>query len=316
MKKIINSIQKVLAKIEGIENRYSATIRQDVVRRAIERGEFLKIKCAYHYTDDYAWDAVNNHGKKDSVSQETMLHEYSILTPSCWVDKKIHTIDGVDCYEISVNFHQNLAYDMYVPVNGENNPEPEAESEPTVEEEILDYSKAEYAISEEKEIDWIEEKKLIHFKELEVLPENLREEILKDIIGNFEWIKMKYLTREEAIDYINKYGIMAECEVNGIHGQKACLKLMGSDVWNNTFNLKYFSHVFQKGEPSQPIMKTIEISFFGSGRNKTWTIREKTLHSNGNTLFDLINAESQEDAVSKSNEIKNTSGIPVQIINL
>ncbi|MED3976077.1 hypothetical protein P4639_22025 [Priestia megaterium] len=105
--KIIKSIEKVLPK-------KSSTIRQDVVRRAIERGEFELIKCAYHLTDDYAWDAVNNFGYDKKVSKEYMLKEYSILTPSCWISGK-KLINGKMCYEISISFHSNLAYDMYVP---------------------------------------------------------------------------------------------------------------------------------------------------------------------------------------------------------
>lgn len=117
MKKIIKSIENTLAKTEAKRGRPSAsTIRQDTVRKVIERGEFLNIKCAYHMTDDYAWDNANDHGFKASVSKETMLREFSILTPSCWVDPKLHEINGKKCYEISISFHSNLAYDMYVPV--------------------------------------------------------------------------------------------------------------------------------------------------------------------------------------------------------
>lgn len=303
MKKIINSIQKALAKIEGKENRYSATVRQDVVRRAIERGEFLKIKCAYHYTDDYAWDAVNNHGKKDSVSKETMLREYSILTPSCWVDKKTHMIDGVECYEVSISFHQNLAYDMYVPLSGEMSIDPE--------EVILNYEAGEYCTTGEKEIDWIEEKKIIRSSDIEKLPKHLADKIIDDIISNFEWIKMKYFNRDEVMKYIDEYGIEARCEVNGIHGQKACLSL--EDVWNNTFDLKYFNHVFTKGEKSHPLMKTIEIDSFGIGAQKTWMVKEKTLHTNGNTLFNITSSSSHEDAIKKAQVMKDISNIPVQI---
>ncbi|HDR8003413.1 hypothetical protein OWP19_23485 [Bacillus cereus] len=116
--KIRQSIEKALTKARekrGVAT--VATVRQDTVRKAIERGEFEKIKCAYSMTDDYAWDAVNNNGWKDNVSQETMAREYSILTPSCWVSPKKFIINGKECYEISISFHSNLAYDMYVPVS-------------------------------------------------------------------------------------------------------------------------------------------------------------------------------------------------------
>jgi hypothetical protein len=115
--KIRKSIESALDKAKEKRGTATvATIRQDVVRKAIERGEFEKIKCAYSYTDDYAWDAVNDHGHKDSVSQETMAWEYRVLTPSCWVSPKLFEINGKQCYEISISFHSNLAYDMYVPI--------------------------------------------------------------------------------------------------------------------------------------------------------------------------------------------------------
>lgn len=117
--KILKSITNALTKAEEKRGVASvATVRQDVVRRAIEREEFELIKCAYHLTDDYAWDAVNNFGHDKNVTKEYMEKEYSILTPSCWVDPKLHEINGVQCYEISISFHSNLSYDMYVPVDG------------------------------------------------------------------------------------------------------------------------------------------------------------------------------------------------------
>jgi hypothetical protein len=120
--KIRESIEKALAKTEAKRGMACvATLRQDVVRRAIERGEYKLIKCAYHYTDDYAWDAQNDHGYKASVSKTAMLSEYSILTPSCWVDPKLHEVNGEKCYEVSISFHSNLAYDMYVPLIGGGN---------------------------------------------------------------------------------------------------------------------------------------------------------------------------------------------------
>ncbi|MEX3625064.1 hypothetical protein [Viridibacillus arvi] len=115
--KIIKSIENALTKAEQKSGMASvATVRQDTVRKAIERGEFEKIKCAYHLTDDYAWDNANNFGWKRNVTQETMAKEFSILTPSCWVSPKKIDIDGKECYEISISFHSNLSYDMYVPV--------------------------------------------------------------------------------------------------------------------------------------------------------------------------------------------------------
>lgn len=116
--KILKSIENALAKAEAKRGRPTvATVRQDTVRKAIERGEFEKIKCAYHYTDDYALDSANNFGQDKDVTQETMAWEFNILTPSCWVSPSTKTINGKNCYEVSISFHSNLTYDMYVPVS-------------------------------------------------------------------------------------------------------------------------------------------------------------------------------------------------------
>jgi hypothetical protein len=114
--KIRQSIEKSIKRTEGKrKNWMCATIRQDVVRRAIERGEFEKLECAYHYTDDYAWDNANNFGKGE-VSAKHMLEKYEILKPTCWVDREKKIVNGKECYVISILFHSNLSYDMYVPV--------------------------------------------------------------------------------------------------------------------------------------------------------------------------------------------------------
>lgn len=112
--RILKSIENALSKAK--ESRRSATLRQDVVRRAVERGEFKGIRCAFYYTDDYVWDEVNNYGRGE-VSGATILNKYNIIRPSCWVDKKTVNVRGVECYEISIMFHSNLSYDMYVPVS-------------------------------------------------------------------------------------------------------------------------------------------------------------------------------------------------------
>lgn len=114
MKKFIQSITKALAKAQAKNpSRGVATLRYDVVKRAIERGDFEKIICAFHYTDDYVWDNVNNFGRGE-VSKEVLLQRFNVLTPSCWVQVK--DIKGKKYYEVSVSFHSNLAYDVLVPV--------------------------------------------------------------------------------------------------------------------------------------------------------------------------------------------------------
>lgn len=104
---------KIRQSIENAKKKNKSTIRQDVVKRAIERGEFERIECSYRYTDDYVYDMVNDYGA-GQVSKETMLREYSILRPSCWLSG-VKTVNGKECYRIVVNFHSNLSYDMFVP---------------------------------------------------------------------------------------------------------------------------------------------------------------------------------------------------------
>lgn len=112
MKKIIKSIKNALAKAQE-KNRGVATLRYDVVKRAVERGEFEKIICAYHLTDDYVRDNVNNFGRGEK-SKESLLQYFGWLKPSCWV--QVREKDGKKYYEISVEFHSNLAYDVIVPM--------------------------------------------------------------------------------------------------------------------------------------------------------------------------------------------------------
>lgn len=112
MKKIIKSIKNALAKAQE-KNRGVATLRYDVVKRAVERGEFEKIICAYHLTDDYVRDNVNNFGRGEK-SKESLLQYFGWLKPSCWV--QVREKDEKKYYEISVEFHSNLAYDVIVPM--------------------------------------------------------------------------------------------------------------------------------------------------------------------------------------------------------
>ena len=110
--KIRNSIERIIAKSE--EKKVFGTIRQDTVRKAIEANEFTALFCNFSYTDDYAYDNANNFGE-GQVSAQTLLKTYRVLRPSCWV-RGIKKIKGQDNYEITIQFHSNLSYSMYVPV--------------------------------------------------------------------------------------------------------------------------------------------------------------------------------------------------------
>ncbi|HDR8453991.1 TPA: hypothetical protein QC364_000783 [Bacillus cereus] len=251
--KIVKSIVNALTKAEEKRGVASvATVRQDTVRKAIERGEFEKIKCAYSMTDDYAWDAVNNNGWKDNVSQETMAREYSILTPSCWVSPKKFIINGIECYEISISFHSNLAYDMYVPVDGKKS-EPVVKEEEQKVEAVKEVEQVEAVEEKTEVVEWVEEKKKMYWADLEKLPNGLGEKILEQFMSDYEWIKWS-LERNEAIELINAVGIDAHCTIYGIHGWKASLSFNNPHcLYWNVYDIEDFEGVFKKKSDTEEI---------------------------------------------------------------
>lgn len=115
MKKFIQSIENAIKAGEKKHPNYSShTIRQDVVKRALERGAFLKAKCRFSYTDDYAWDNANNFGKGE-VSGETIVDKMNFVgADRCSVKKEENH------YEISISIHSNLVYDVYVPLTADS----------------------------------------------------------------------------------------------------------------------------------------------------------------------------------------------------
>ncbi|PGP20948.1 hypothetical protein COA01_15525 [Bacillus cereus] len=115
MKKFIQSIENAIKAGEKKRPNYSShTIRQDVVKRALERGAFLKAKCRFSYTDDYAWDNANNFGKGE-VSGETIVDKMNFVgADRCSVKKEENH------YEISISIHSNLVYDVYVPLTADS----------------------------------------------------------------------------------------------------------------------------------------------------------------------------------------------------
>lgn len=108
--KILKTIENVLAKKElKVGHPAVATIRKDTLKKSLERGEFHKIILVF------------NHDTQNKVSDsEAVLYNYSIgLSPDCWVQPNTKIIDGVECYEINISFHSNLAYNVYVPFTTE-----------------------------------------------------------------------------------------------------------------------------------------------------------------------------------------------------
>lgn len=101
--------EKQLAKAK--EKGYtSALIRRDVVRRIIERGDYVRLVCRHYHTDDYAWDAKNGFGKGELSREEAMEVIKRHLTSShcrCYVD-----VERPGVVEI-IPF-LNLAYELVV----------------------------------------------------------------------------------------------------------------------------------------------------------------------------------------------------------
>lgn len=110
--KILKTIENALAKKElKVGHPAIATIRQDVMKKSLDRGEFHKIILAYSHSDDSIYDIDNKVSSKESVLQK---YDYG-MKPECWVQPTTKIIDDVECYEVSISFHSNLAYDVYIP---------------------------------------------------------------------------------------------------------------------------------------------------------------------------------------------------------
>lgn len=54
----------------------SKTVNRGYLRKMAQQGR-LWVKCAYHYTDDYAFDSADNFGKMDSFKQVHLYEEHS-----------------------------------------------------------------------------------------------------------------------------------------------------------------------------------------------------------------------------------------------
>ena len=84
----------------------SKTINRGWLKRQIEKGN-IEGKCCYSMTDDYAWDAANNHGKTENWvdARDFKLDDRSFKTKSgCAYQDENGTI--------SLIIHSNRAYDL------------------------------------------------------------------------------------------------------------------------------------------------------------------------------------------------------------
>jgi len=84
------------------------TIRRDWLQRQIAKGTVF-MRCRYHYTDDYAWDAATNFGKDDEwwkPTEKTFDNwDFRTSTGYCYRNN-----DGTITFAI----HSNLAYDVKI----------------------------------------------------------------------------------------------------------------------------------------------------------------------------------------------------------
>jgi hypothetical protein len=126
-------IEKMISSSD--EDRMYVRLRKDMVKKAIEAGEFEAIVCDFHYTDDYAWDNANNFGKgtvKDPKSLVKDFDRMSNLYCSVKRDKP---------NEISISIHSNLSYTMHLKnassVTPEKAPKTPAKKAKTINEAIV-----------------------------------------------------------------------------------------------------------------------------------------------------------------------------------
>lgn len=87
-------------------NKDQSTIRNDYILKAIKRDEFYSIQLAY---DD------SNSINPNQSHKESILAAFDRVRPKCWISGT-KFINKVDCIQVSVMFHSNLAYDLYVAI--------------------------------------------------------------------------------------------------------------------------------------------------------------------------------------------------------
>lgn len=130
MNKFAKHIEK--AKEQG---RAVATVRRDVVRRLIEKGEYHKLIRNYSYTDDYAWDAATNFGKGEVKDTEDVTY---------WLERKTTCYISVDNpNEVHIIPYQGLSYSLFLEAPEE---EADLEHEGNYEETSAQENEEEHAV--------------------------------------------------------------------------------------------------------------------------------------------------------------------------
>jgi len=310
--KILKSITNALTKAEEKRGVASvATVRQDVVRRAIEREEFELIKCAYHLTDDYAWDAVNNFGHDKNVTKEYMMKEYSILTPSCWVDPKLHEINGIQCYEISISFHSNLSYDMYVPVDGKKSEpvkeEKEEEKEMEEQKEKL-YKRYDLQDESDFEIETLDQMKLWLADFWENNPDDDMSEEERNNLTDEIWASDadELFERLAGIDYsfyvLDKDGNVIEDEYEELPISIEQNFIMGYGVEVRQIEEKTLRVTVRRGEAEEAQVYTMEMPKTFEEVNEIFEAQRTVIRAEVNAIIEengglskIINSEEEEE---------------------
>jgi hypothetical protein len=181
-----------------------ATIRRDVVKRIIEKGEFHKLVCNHSYTDDYAWDAATNFGKGEVKDISSVTY---------WLDSKTSCYIEVDNpNEVHILPYQGLSYSLFL-----EEPEPKHEDlherEGEYEEEslcddkdVIDFTARLKAKKESEQLDRLKES---FFRMFGDEPRHVLRDIAQSIADQDEE-KYKELTEpiimKKAIKHFNKGG--------------------------------------------------------------------------------------------------------------
>lgn len=104
------NLAKLAKRIEKAKNegKQYVTIRYDVVKRMILKGEYARMVCKYDYTDDYYYDYINNFGKRELAPEEARrIAETELKGARCWIN-----VDEPNVIVISIFHH--TCYELYI----------------------------------------------------------------------------------------------------------------------------------------------------------------------------------------------------------
>ncbi|MBY0077938.1 hypothetical protein H7K13_23715 [Priestia aryabhattai] len=195
MNKFAKQIEKAKEKGQGY-----ATVRRDVVKRLIEKGEFHRLVCNHSYTDDYAWDAATNFGKGEVKDIEAVVK---------WLEQKTHCyIDVNNPNEVRILPYQGLSYSLFLEA-----PEPkyedlhECEGEALCDDKnVIDFTAR---LKVKKESEQMERLKESFFRMFGDQPQHVLRDIAQSIADKDEERYMELtepIIMKKAIKHFNKGG--------------------------------------------------------------------------------------------------------------